>query len=551
MTNDDFKTSYSDMPLYEDSGGFDGSSGGGSWDYVAPEQLPDRPQWQPSPLATNVDVPEKIRQLVGMMRRDNWTITQNRAFYTQALFMADYKDDTSIVPFHCYYPTYHSMTIEQLRSYFTIRHLLRQGKYPDVPLSYLFVYVYELLMKVGCRDAEEAFELLGELRDNYSNAEPNLARYLKLWMRDFVVYNNLSSHIPELFAAERHEDAQALVLANRNKVGDNLLFQTVISLSNYNITGGALYKKQREAVEAVVPRVIRSVAGLLELRTHHRLETLCLGMKRQVSHPMFQAAIFYDPKPVREQEVAISLRRKYQCRSGLWTETLYSQRLFSHRGGPLGTILRETDRLLRISLRVTPKIAQKPVDLAIRNGIQQVINDWMAERAEAQRPKVTVDFTKLDRIRTDAAAVRDALLTDEERNEAAAIEENNTESTSTKEDNIDPTVIPTTDKPEELAEEVTPFAKVTPSATIASSVTADDNTAGSFSPEEKMFLDRLLHGGDWQAYLRQIHTPLGVMMDGINNKAMDWIGDVVLEDDGDGPKVIEDYSEDVEKEINK
>ena len=70
------------------------------------------------------------------------------------------------------------------------------------------------------------------------------------------------------------------------------------------------------------------------------------------------------------------------------------------------------------------------------------------------------------------------------------------ESTSTKEDNIDPTVIPTTDKPEELAEEVTPFAKVTPSATKASPVTADDNTAGRFSPEEKMFLDRLLHGGD-------------------------------------------------------
>ena len=40
-------------------------------------------------------------------------------------------------------------------------------------------------------------------------------------------------------------------------------------------------------------------------------------------------------------------------------------------------------------------------------------------------------------------------------------------------------------------------------------------------------------------------------MKDIYNKAMDWIGDVVLEDDGDGPKVIEDYSEDVEKEINK
>lgn len=528
MTDDDFKTSYSDTPLYDDSG-FSGSSGGGSWDYVAPERLPQRPMWQPSPLVMNADVPEKIRQLVGMMRRDNWTITQNRAFYTQALFMADYKDNAPIVPFHCYYPTYHSMTIAQLRSYFTVRHQLRQGKYPEVPLSYLFVYVYELLMKVGCKGAEEAYELLGELRENYRNAEPNLARYLKLWMRDFVVYNNLTGHIPELFAAERHEDAQALVLVNRNKVGDDLLFQTVTSLSNYNITGGVLYKKQREAVEAVVPRVVRGVAGLLESQTHHRLETLCTGMKRQVSHPMFQAAIFYDPAPVREQEVTISLRRKYQCRSGLWTETVYSQRLSAHRGGPLGTILRETDRLLRIALRVTPKIAQKPVDLAIHNAIQQIINDWMKEREEAQRPKVTVDFTKLDRIRTDAAAVRDALLTDEERDEA----------TVTRVADDASAVGPTVEEQREPTHEPVP----------ATAIGGDE--AGCFSSEEKTFLDRLLHGGSWQDYLRQIHTPLGVMMDGINSKATDWIGDIILEDDGEGPKVIDDYSEDVEKEISK
>ena len=66
-----------------------------------------------------------------------------------------------------------------------------------------------------------------------------------------------------------------------------------------------------------------------------------------------------------------------------------------------------------------------------------------------------------------------------------------------------------------------------------------------------MFLRLLLQGGDWQTYLRQQHKPLGVMMDAVNNKAMDWLGDVVLEDDGEGPKVIEDYVEDIEKELNK
>ena len=226
--------------------------------------------------------------------------------------------------------------------------------------------------------------------------------------------------------------------------------------------------------------------------------------------------MFYDPSPVREQEVTISLRRKYVCHSGIWTETMYSQRLSNHRGGPIGAILRETDRRLRLSLRVTPKMSPKPMDKEMQNAIQQVINDWLAERAEALRPKVTVDFTKLDRIRDDAAAVREALLTDEEREDANG---------------------------------VGAPVEVHPEAEEQSSSKAAADTL--FSTEEQSFLRLLLHGGDWQTYLRQQHKPLGVMMDAVNNKAMDWLGDVVLEDDGEGPKVIEDYIEDIEKELNK
>ena len=37
------------------------------------------------------------------------------------------------------------------------------------------------------------------------------------------------------------------------------------------------------------------------------------------------------------------------------------------------------------------------------------------------------------------------------------------------------------------------------------------------------------------------------MVEQINDKAMDSIGDIVLEDDGNGLKLIEDYREDVEQ----
>lgn len=72
-----------------------------------------------------------------------------------------------------------------------------------------------------------------------------------------------------------------------------------------------------------------------------------------------------------------------------------------------------------------------------------------------------------------------------------------------------------------------------------------------FSADEMEFLNLLLQGGNWQEFLRTRHIPLGVMVDGINTKAMDWMGDLLIEDNGDGPAVIEDYKEDIENEIRK
>ena len=68
--------------------------------------------------------------------------------------------------------------------------------------------------------------------------------------------------------------------------------------------------------------------------------------------------------------------------------------------------------------------------------------------------------------------------------------------------------------------------------------------------KEKTFLRLFLSGGDWQQYLRDIHTPEGVMVENINNMAMDTIGDIVLEDNGDGLELIEDYRQDIEEYIN-
>ena len=523
----DFYTSYDDEPLFPDADDFEGNAGGGSWDYVPPEDAPAPARTAAgggsSARSLPSGVPERILQLYDMMLHDTWTITRNRAFYYQAKMMADYDDDADIVPFRCYFPTYRDMSVPQLRSYFTVRHLLRQGKTPAVPLSYLFVYIYELLMQIGCKDAEEALQLLGEIYQNYRATEPAIERYLSQWMRDFVVYNNLTDHIAQFFATEQSTDAKAVVLTNRDKVTDQLLFQTVTSLSNYSITSGALYKKHPKAVEAVVPRVIRAVAPLYEARMHHRFETLCMGLKKKVSHPMFASAVFYDPEPVRQQEVVISLRRKYVCLNGLWSTSNFVQ-LLAQRGGPIGNILHETDRRLRLALKVGQKISRKPIESDVEAVIQQTINTWQNEEAEARKPKVAVDFSKLDRIRNDAEAVRDALLTDEEK--------------------MDATPQPTSPEPQQETSRTQPAAE-------PQSAEPEPQEDAVFSADEMEFLNLLLQGGNWQEFLRTRHIPLGVMVDGINTKAMDWMGDLLIEDNGDGPAVIEDYKEDIENVIRK
>lgn len=149
-----------------------------NWDYFEPEEDDDELlPWESSDIAASADMggqPKKIVELLEMIRRQPWQITREKNFYEQALFMANYTDSADIVPFQCYFPVYNDMSVAQLRSYFTIRKMWRQGKFPDVPLSYLFVYVYETLMQIGIHQPEEGYEILQEMLAAYRTTYANL-----------------------------------------------------------------------------------------------------------------------------------------------------------------------------------------------------------------------------------------------------------------------------------------------------------------------------------------------------------------------------------------
>ena len=100
-----------------------------------------------------------------------------------------------------------------------------------------------------------------------------------------------------------------------------------------------------------------------------------------------------------------------------------------------------------------------------------------------------------------------------------------------------------------------PSEKTSPEAAVTAPETGspEEQFAGGSDPQsiftarEEAFLRILLEGGNGADYFRDHKMIPSVFIDAINEKAYDEIGDSIVEEDGAGWHLIEDYLEEVEK----
>ncbi|MCL1888007.1 MAG: TerB N-terminal domain-containing protein, partial [Kiritimatiellaeota bacterium] len=112
----------------------------------------DAPATPPQPVAARAPDParEKFYEMRSLASGSPFARHDAELFYRQAKFMEDFYDDyEGGAPFSMYYPCHQQMSSEQLRTYFTWRASARRGHFSPTSLSYVFVYVYELLAPVG------------------------------------------------------------------------------------------------------------------------------------------------------------------------------------------------------------------------------------------------------------------------------------------------------------------------------------------------------------------------------------------------------------------
>ena len=511
-----------------------------------------------------VELPEPLRQLREMERGlDAYLMPAGKAFVRQAEFAAAYEDDFPYEgEFRHYFPTYRCMTDEQLRGYFSWRTRVRHGDMRKTSLSFAFVHLYELINSIGPSGIvapEDGYAALREFCGSYGAIDDRILRYAGVWQRDYAVYHGLEAQASPAELA-RQEALKALMDLDEGAraIGDDELFASLERLSSYRIGRSRLMGEEGPLLRAAACDCWRALADYYR---SHRKKTLFLhlfGSFAPRPYAMFGTALFWPRAPHEDAERRLGPLELYVCKGGRWTCTSLHGPAAANR--EVGALLKTVDSKLRERLgfehplkeaalpKYAMRIIEKQIDALVAEREQRAAAEEQA-RIEAERRRITIDFSKLSGIRAEAALSCEALLVDEERGADA---EDRADAASGSRPPEEETAGETAARADAPADGAAGTELSDHSAAIDRTATEDrdaaDAAAPPFSPAEALYLRLLLEGApadERRAALQAAGISEAMMIDAVNEKALDELGDVILEEGADGPEILEDYIEDV------
>lgn len=540
-------------------------------------------------------LPERYREMRAISRWEEgephgrW-LSEAELFYRQGAFMADFEDDCPYTgEFKSYYPTYNALSDRQLRGYFTWRAQVRHGVIQKTSLSFVYLYIYELICGIGVANAREGFAQLKEIWQTYREFSPELDRFMAPWLRDYAAYHGLD---PALLADDpaiafdrallrldqasapfdpavlnsidvivaREEGAESTDLQQKSEgalalppdeAREQELLEAVDALSTYRVRLARSYKDYPDDLRHVVCTVYVRLLGYYR---KHRVEGLIesmFGEQARMPYTMFASAVFFETKRHENADYALDPIHWYRCRNGRWEcIRTYGAR---EKSTLLGSVLRACDRKLRDALSYPHPIKEKKIPKYLDAMIDKEIATWLAWKEKHAPRRIDIDLSQLAEIRSTAAEIREALLTDEEREDAptealggevsaetsGAVPQDRSQSGRSEDCLSTEETGAGASKGIELSAR---GAVMEPEDTAAEGAPDLGGDAGALDAVERAYLQALLAG-------TAPTVPAGVsedmLVDGINEKLFDLVGDTVIEFGAAGPQVIEDYEDDV------
>lgn len=472
------------------------------------------------------EIPEPIRRMRRLYIYGRESLeSKAENFYAQGMLMKDYEDDApwsgDVV---CYFPTYHDLTVKQLRGYFSWRTYVRKGDYRPISASFAYIYIYELLNGIGTGSPEDTLEKLKEFEKGFLDSgigDERIRKNLRRWMLDCAVINELPAHVirnymdPEMLA----KDLALAVLKEPEHHTAKEISDALILFGGKKISNSPIFSADQEKACLLLGEIWKTASGSADGEQKGLFER-CFGQMITRRWYPLSNAVYCGKNHPKESECIVDPCRIYRFHDGIWQSLAY-ENLFFDKNLFFG-LLHEADLLLRRYLKTGHYLHEKPSDAWAVPYISRVIEADRAAVEEAMRPKITIDLNGLDRIRRDAETTKNSLLTEEELKE---------DGTPTETEEKTETEIL-----EELPEEETDLRDAGP-----------EDPGIALTAIEKRIIQALLVGEDTAELIRENHLMPAILADSINEAFYGEIGDNVVCSEDDILSLVEDYREEVEE----
>ena len=511
---------------------------------------PDRASNSATPKAKKY-VPEQIRRMKNLYQYGNGSFKQIcKNFYVQGKFMENYEDN---VPWKgeistYYWSTYHNLSLAQLRGYFTWRTELRKGNYQKHCETFVSMYLYELLNGIGTKSVEDSLRKMEEFETGYINSgfgDKYLRDMLHRWMLEFAVLKGLAPDITRKYADSDmlEKDAAVEILHYPEKFNAQEVFNALCVFGGKKTAESKLIQERGTEAITLFAAVWR-LASVQYQEDGKKLFQLCFGRRRaQDWHPL-EYTLYYDNSKKRKS-VAYELNpsRSYLFKEGAWYVVTYQSYYFNRK--IIVDFLHETDRRLRLYLKIRHPLKERKEAAWAVPYIEAVIEADRKAKIEAARPKISIDFSGLDKIRKDALETQDNLLTEEETQctpEFNAVNKAVRKSAGSKK---------RTKENSAARKNTAAVLSVAASPHLASEqseaavLAAPSNTSVPLDGMQMQLLQMLLRGEPVRELIAAQHGMPSVIADAINEALFDLIGDTVVECDGKTITLVEDYRDNI------
>lgn len=503
-------------------------------------------------------VPEQIRRMKNLYQYGSGSFRQIcKNFYVQGKFMEDYEDNAPWdgVVSTCYWPTYHNLSLAQLRGYFTWRTELRKGNYRKHCETFVSMYLYELLNGIGTKSVEDSLHKMEEFEKGYIDAgfsDRYLRGRLHRWMLELAVLNGLAPDITRKYADSDmlEKDAAVEILRYPEKFSAQEVFNALCVFGGKKTAESKLV--QEHGTEAInFFAAVWCLASAQYRKDGEPLFQLCFGIpSAREWHPL-ESTFYYDNYSNSKKRKSVTYKlnpsRTYLFKRDKWYEVAHQNYDIDRKR--IVNLLQETDRRLRLYLKTGHPLKERKEAAWAVPYIEAVIEADRKAKIEAARPKISIDFSGLDKIRKDALETQDSLLTEEETvgspefnavnkavRKSAGSKKRTKENSAARKNTA--AVLSVAASPHLASEQSEAAVLAAPSNT---SVPLD----GLLDGMQIQLLQMLLRGEPVQELIAAQHRMPSVIADAINEALFDFIGDTVVECDGKTITLVEDYRDDI------